>query len=256
MLCFADLKKYKFTYVFGFPALHSESPWELVSASGDAASSHNSHRETLTPPESTALVDTVQTWRYSVDSRQYGFFLAKKVLKHLNKHSRSTSMDSVDSPASPSNDLDFTWVVGSLSNFEGGFFNGVSKENRFICFADPSTHEEYPGWMLRNLLILVRQRWNLSEAQILCYRDTPARRHEAKSVIFRIRCDQKEPSQGSDGLATMPKVTGWEKNASGKFTSRIVNLGDYLDPQRYCFCCRNNSSPLTLPLGWLIKPWI
>lgn len=31
--------------------------------------------------ESTPLVEAVQTWKYSVDARQHGFFLAKKLRK-------------------------------------------------------------------------------------------------------------------------------------------------------------------------------
>lgn len=220
MLCFADLKRYNFTYVCGFPAFHSESPW-VVKHGNDGDSDRLASAETM------ALVDVVQTWRYSVDSRQYGFFLAKRA----RGISTSIAEGEEDEDTASNAKLAFTWVVDSLSKFEEGFFNGTEESDRFICFADPSTHPQYPAWMLRNLLVLVRKRWKLATAQILCYRDTPARRHEPRSLLLRIETENAAVSDIS--TAAIPKVTGWEKNATGKITSRITKLGEYLDPQRY-----------------------
>jgi ubiquitin-like modifier-activating enzyme ATG7 len=66
-ICYADLKKFKFTYQFAYPALHSDPTWSYSSA------------QKITPKETEQLVDKVGTWRYSVDTRQHGFFLAKKI---------------------------------------------------------------------------------------------------------------------------------------------------------------------------------
>ncbi|KAK3078838.1 Autophagy protein 7, partial [Coniosporium uncinatum] len=76
-ISFADLKKYKFTYHFAFPAIHSDPPWKPTNTNGDFPR--------LSAKETTGLVDTVQTWKYGVDPRQHGFFLAKRVrLDSLN----------------------------------------------------------------------------------------------------------------------------------------------------------------------------
>ena len=197
----------------------------------------------MTGDESTALVDAVQTWRYSIDARQHGFFLAKKVRPSWEQHQTQKSIDqdnqSIEetqkeksrpqTPGTPGANLDFSWKIRPLRSYEEGFFDGVDPVDCFICFADPSNYENHPGWMLRNLLIMIRRRWKLKEAQILCYRDTQARRHEARSIILRATSD---PS-GSTGSLDMPRVTGWERNISGKVTSKIANLGEYMDPQRY-----------------------
>jgi ubiquitin-like modifier-activating enzyme ATG7 len=221
MLSFADLKRYNFTYVCGFPALHSASPW-LLKGSSESSSSH------LTSAETTALVDAVQTWRYSVDNRQYGFFLAKRV---YNSSDAQTPQDEEED--SSRDKLGFDWIVDSIGKFEQDFFNGVAEANRFICFADPSTHPQYPAWMLRNLLVLVRKRWNLKEVQILCYRDIPARRHEARSLILQIKADDASSVQATAATtADTPKISGWERNPSGKITHRITKLGEHLDPRR------------------------
>ena len=202
----------------------------------------------LTGLETSTLVDSVQTWRYGVDSRQWGFFLVKKrgggPPGIISEHPESASMEEgVDRRPTTSNtprkDVDYDWVVGSLASYERGFFDGVDPGDCFVCFADPSTYSTYPGWMLRNLLILVRRRWKLNKVQILCYRDIQSRRDDGRSIILTLEVDQATSSitpsdAGPLSIQTeLPKVTGWERNSGGKVASKIANLGEYMDPQRY-----------------------
>ncbi|KAK7431741.1 Autophagy protein 7 [Neonectria magnoliae] len=227
ILSYADLKKYKFTYWFAFPALHSDPVWKR---SGPA--------ERLSADESTALVDRVGTWRYEKDSREHGFFLAKKV-----QGQDPDNHDDVEA----SQKLPYHWVVGSLRDFEDGFFNQVSEENQYVAFVDPSTYPEGPGWPLRNFLILIRQRFRLTKVKVICYRDTWARRHEARSVILPIEMDPVENME----LAEMPKVTGWERSRNGKLQAQQVNLGEYMDPTKLA----DSSVDLNLKLmKWRIAP--
>lgn len=240
MICYADLKRYKFTYQFAFPVLHSDPHWILDS--GTTASSLAEGDETgLGPPivrltglETTALVDCVQTWRYGVDARQYGFFLTKRKRRSKDE---SFHDQRPHTPDTPNHGIGFTWVIGSLASYETGFFDDTPLEDQFVCFADPSTYPTHPGWMLRNLLILIRTRWKLDKAQILCYRDVPARRDDAHSIILRLvsntnSLDRSISIEEVKRSPEMPKVTGWERNAAGKVTSKIANLGEYMDPQR------------------------
>ncbi|MCJ1366205.1 Autophagy protein 7 [Acarospora aff. strigata] len=261
ILCFADLKRYKFTYLFGFPALHSTPPWRPESTSSaplTAEGSDDSSNKTdvqLKGHESAALVDCVQTWRYGVDARQHGFFLAKRVRCGTGGDARqlgaSTEISEDDSearlrpltPGTPGQDLGFVWAVSSLASFEAGFFQDVEAEDRFVCFADPSTYLDNPGWMLRNLLVLIRHRWGLEHVRILCYRDVPSRRDEARSIILDLCTGKSGPE--------MPKVTGWERNRTGKVTSKVANLGEYMDPLRLA----DQAVDLNLKLiKWRIAP--
>ena len=185
----------------------------------------------LTGTETTALVEAVQTWRYSVDVRQYGFFLAKKQRKDLHLDDHKDDERRPITPGSQAGLLEFDWVIGSLASYENEFFYGVAPEDQYICFADPSNYQSYPGWMLRNLLVLVRKRWKLDSIQVLCYRDIQAQRHEARSLILQLQIGER--TANAVGLGDMPKVTGWERSITGKVISKIANLGEYMDPQRY-----------------------
>ncbi|KAL7770437.1 hypothetical protein CFE70_000371 [Pyrenophora teres f. teres 0-1] len=244
-IIFANLKKYKFTYHFGFPAIQSDPPWKQV---GEATR--------LQARETTYLVDAVQTWRYSSDVRQRGFFLAKRIRGGGSADERPKT------PVSPLEEFGYTWTIGRLEAYEKGFFDKVDSQDRFICFADPSTYETNPGWPLRNLLILMRHRWHLNDAQIMCYRDTHTRRDQPNSLILQLHSDPvPEPapmspvSERSDRPQTpkLPKVTGWERTEAGKLTSRNVDLSEYMDERKLA----DQAVDLNLKLiKWRIAPTI
>ncbi|KAL8942105.1 MAG: hypothetical protein Q9211_001544 [Gyalolechia sp. 1 TL-2023] len=266
VICFADLKKYKFTYLFGFPALHSEPAWYPTASVRTPSEVHESKMDVKKPAlhlsanESAALVESVQTWRCSVDARQYGFFLAKRVrdatsIQPGGNLSDGESQSQATTPEISPQNLDFYWVVGSLAKYESGFFEGVDGADQFTCFADPSTYEEYPGWMLRNLLILVRRRWRLNKVQVLCYRDIHPRREDARSLVLHLTLNTStEASKVDEGNMldqAMPRVSGWERSDKGKVSSKIASLGEYMDPKRLA----DQAVDLNLKLiKWRISP--
>ena len=209
----------------------------------------------MTGRETAALVDCVQTWRYRVDPRQHGFFLAKKLREDPSDPETGNypspgsvgfreeeSSKRPSTPGTPGDKLGFHWSAGSLMEYESGFFDGIRSEDQYVCFADPSTYANYPGWMLRNLLVVIRRRWKLDRVQILCYRDIQARRDDAKSIVLSLKLEEGHTPSSSE----MPKVTGWERNNAGKVTSRIANLGEYMDPQRYGILNRDDHDAILL----------
>ncbi|KAI1907189.1 Autophagy protein 7 [Ophidiomyces ophidiicola] len=239
-LSFADLKKYRFSYWFAFPAIHSIPPWSLVNASEpkDSAirigTSSQPSLEQLTIDGRNALVTAVQNWRHKADVCQHGFFLAKR--------SQPTAL-------SGNKEHGLSWVVSSLSAYETGFFQDSATEDCFVCFADPSNYRDTPGWMLRNLLILIRYKWRLNRVRIIRYRDILATNMEVQSIIVDLISESVENVSNAD--LTMPKVSGWERNASGKLSGRVVNLTEYMDPQRLA----DQSVDLNLTLmKWRISP--
>ncbi|SPO06638.1 related to APG7 (component of the autophagic system) [Cephalotrichum gorgonifer] len=222
IISYADLKKYQFTYWFAFPALHSA--WV-----------HSGEPLHITSDESTSLVEQVGTWRYSVDVREHGYFLVKKV---------PLTAQAVEE----GRNLNFSWKVASLREFDNGFFEGVPEEDRYIAFVDPSSYAHNPGWQLRNLLVLVQQRFRLNKIQVLCYRDVQSRRHEARSVILPL--EQAPGSNPEYGPREMPRVTGWER-AGNTLRAKKANLAEYMDPARLA----DQSVDLNLKLmKWRIAP--
>ena len=237
----------------------SDPPWEPV----EEGNHDLSHAKSMTPAETTALVDKVQTWRYSVDNRQHGFFLAKKNRRVQREQSREDDPEDQRpvTPKTPTQQLGYTWQVSSLSSYETGFFEGEYSEDCYVCFADPSNYAEpdpvAPGWVLRNLLMLIRQRWKRDRIQILCYRDVQARRDAARSVVFDMELTKtSKKSKDNSGTQTdsddaMPRVVGWERNANGKVAGRLADLTEYMDPLKLA----DQSVDLNLKLmKWRISP--
>ena len=153
-------------------------------------------------------------------------------------------------PGTPLDEFGYTWAIAKLEAFEKGFFDDASKEDRFVCFGDPSTYPENPGWPLRNLLILIRHRWHWNEAQILCYRDTHQRRDQAHSLILQLQSDPVADAP-PQSIPKLPKVTGWERTEAGKLTSRNVDLSEYMDERKLA----DQAVDLNLKLiKWRIAP--
>ena len=255
---FADLKKYKFTYHFAFPALHSSTKWERAEDRRDT-------RERLEAPESRLLYDAVQTWKYSVDPRQHGFFLAKRDRLLFTTEDRKPEHNSMgsaqDPPQTPKTptaaSVGFQWIVSSLSAYESGFFEGTPLEDRFICFADPSTYPENPAWPLRNLLVLAKHRWQLQDIRVLCYRDKRNTREHSNSLILHLTASSEYDGVNASSLANaqedrdMPMVTGWERYGTEKPTARTIDLSAYMDPIKLA----DSAVDLNLKLmKWRIAP--
>ena len=309
IICFSDLKKYRFSYWFAFPALVMDPPWTPVI---DHLASSSSSDEAYVPKslsslESAALVDEVQAWKATVDPGQHGFFLAKKIRRSdggarlqtattnapesaesQEDDQRQQQQQTTASPQpqqqsqTPTSQLDFNWQVTSLSAYETGFFEREYTNDCFLAFADPSNYtsqngQAAPGWMLRNLLVLVRQRWKRDRIQVLCYRETSARRDgaAARSLIYdmEISRHQHNGKRGTTPTPTattasssdpsssttvsspndMPKVVGWERNSAGKLAGRLADLTEYMDPKKLA----DSAVDLNLKLiKWRIAPTI
>lgn len=251
VICFADLKKYRFSYWFGYPALVMDLPWAPIGSEGG-----NYVPKVLSDTESKALADEVEAYKRSVDSRQHGFFIAKKSRRPgKSPYPRPEGAE----PPIPFSQAGFRWAVSSLSAYESGFFEGEYSDDCFCCFADPSNYTSQnggaaPGWMLRNLLVLVRQKWKRDRIQVLCYRETPLKRDTARSIVYDLEIRKPKPTLEPVPPAPtgdLPKVTGWERNTAGKLSGRIVDLTEYMDPKKLA----DSAVDLNLKLmKWRIAP--
>jgi ubiquitin-like modifier-activating enzyme ATG7 len=172
----------------------------------------------LSPEESSALVDAVQTWKANEDVCQHGFFLARREKKKPVSDNAETTSET------------YNWKVSTLAGFETGFFRGSKFEDMYFCFADPSNYPNAPGWMLRNLLALLQRRWGITKIQILFYREIQSKRDIGRSLAVTLEVDTKVTSNLASN--EMPKITGWERNSAGKLAGRISDLTAYMDPRK------------------------
>ncbi|RMD39546.1 hypothetical protein DV735_g5577, partial [Chaetothyriales sp. CBS 134920] len=287
VISFADLKKYRFHYWFAFPAFVMEPPWTPYAETATAQAGNSLPYKMLTPDQSTALAESFQAWRETVDVRQHGFFLAKRT-----RRPQASAVPVVSAAASEGSDaprprprpattfasLGFVWAIALLAEYETGFFEGEYSEDCFVSFADPSNYSEpgpvAPAWCLRNLLALVRQKWKRDRVQILCYRETPLRGEAARSIILDMEVRplpkkraaaaatllsvgasatvdsqaKKSPDADPSGL---PKVVGWERDNRNRLAGRHVNLTEYMDPLKLA----DSAVDLNLKLmKWRIAP--
>ena len=190
MIAFADLKKHDFIFWFAFPALMPDEPITLKNCI---------KLENKWDKERTQHFIQV----YDQFRSQKGFtglFLLK--------------FDSGESKLS------------NLSKHSSQYADGTRP---VLCFCDPCTSEEHPGWPLRNLLILAARVWKGASVDVLCLRDRSYEgvRHVGHSLYL-----EEVALPDLSGQEEAPKCTGWERNDKQKMAPKFVNLSSTMNPER------------------------
>ncbi|KAI8816302.1 uncharacterized protein EV422DRAFT_546234 [Fimicolochytrium jonesii] len=146
LLTFADLKKYKYTYWFGFPALLPTEPYLL-----DAAPR---------PLDEVFSKQKIEALREQHRAKPLNFFLV------------GDSGDSGD-------DI----KLYELKEWERV---NAGQANPVVGFVDPSGLTDNPGWPLRNFLLLLTQRWKVKKVTVICYREGLRSSLELNSIVCDI----------------------------------------------------------------------
>ncbi|KAM9681484.1 ubiquitin-like modifier-activating enzyme ATG7 isoform 5-T11 [Dama dama] len=195
LLTFADLKKYHFYYWFCSPA--------------------------LCLPESIPLIQG------PVGLDQW--FLPKQI--QALEHAYDDLCQTEGVPALPYFLIkyDETMVLVSSLKHYSDFFPG-QRAKITIGVYDPCNLAQYPGWPLRNFLVLAAHRWSGSfqSVEVVCFRDRTLQgvRDVAHSIVFEVKLPEMAFSPDC------PKAVGWEKNQKGGMGPRMVNLSECMDPKR------------------------
>ncbi|XP_072929053.1 ubiquitin-like modifier-activating enzyme ATG7 [Hemitrygon akajei] len=213
LLTYADLKKYHFYYWFAFPALCFAEAIPIIQPAVSLADKF-----------STSQIQTLQ--------EAYDELCQKEETTAIPYFLAKYTEDSVS--------------LTSLRNWNE-FFKGQTKVT--VGVYDPCTLTQYPGWPLRNLLILIAYNWGsfLDSLEVLCFRDRTMQgvRDIRHSIVFEIKLPQLAPVTGC------PKCVGWEKNPKGSLGPRMVNLSECMDPKRLA----ESSVDLNLKLmRWRLVP--
>lgn len=240
MISYADLKKYTFRTLVGYPAFNTTTKWKLADPKVPF--------QKLTREESESLTLAVASYEMAADERCRGFFIAKKAYVDPKTGKKLRRTDDEYSS-------DCEWVVKDLREYENGFFKDVPEGNQYFGFADPSTDAKTPSWILRNYLVLIQERLKLDKVKILCYREVHERRHESRSIILDLDIDKEATAKAESSTtplapSQMPPVVGWEQ-INGKYMPRTANMATHMDPLELA----NSAVDLNLKLmKWRVAP--
>uniref|UniRef100_A0A8D0CX62 Ubiquitin-like modifier-activating enzyme ATG7 n=1 Tax=Sander lucioperca TaxID=283035 RepID=A0A8D0CX62_SANLU len=215
LLTFADLKKYHFYYWFCFPALCFPEGIRIV--------------------QQPSALDQVFSAKQVALQEAYDVLCIKSGITAVPYFLMKYTDDTVQ--MAPLGDWDT-------------FFTDTKKVT--VAVYDPCTLSQHPGWPLRNLLVLLANRWGskLDTVEVLCFRDRTLQgsRSIQHSVIFQIKLPELPLISGN---VSCPKSVGWEKNPKGAMGPRMVNLSECMDPKRLA----ESSVDLNLKLmRWRLVP--
>ncbi|XP_023561682.1 ubiquitin-like modifier-activating enzyme ATG7 isoform X1 [Octodon degus] len=195
LLTFADLKKYHFYYWFCYPA--------------------------LCLPESIPLIQEP----VALDQR----FSPKQIHALEQAYDGLCQTEGVSALPYFLIKYEDDVVLVSLLKHYSDFFQG-QRTKITVGVYDPCNLAQYPGWPLRNFLVLAAHRWSSSfqSIEVICFRDRTMQgvRDIAHSIIFEVRLPEVTFSPDC------PKAVGWEKNQKGGMGPRMVNLSECMDPKR------------------------
>ncbi|KAI0236198.1 Autophagy protein 7 [Massospora cicadina] len=207
VLCFADIKKYRFRYWFGAPAIYiQDQPHELVITQEDEWKPYKRIAEIFRPEEASLLKAKLQELLKGAASLERvnkcgGFFLVKR-----------TQLPGSSTFGNPE--------VAYLSEWETYF---KTEGEVYVGFLNPSPHSEILGWPLRNFLYYASTYKKFTTIKIMSiHQHVGIADHFADAQVLEIKLG------GSEGKRV---TVGWEPGAgTTKLSSRVVDVSSALDP--------------------------
>ncbi|KDN39393.1 E1-like protein-activating [Tilletiaria anomala UBC 951] len=261
VLAFADLKKFKFYYWFAFPAIIVQPAWHIAIPQISASSSESANGQ---EPWSNAAREIGLETLKAIDAALPAFAAGgkRKALEIPGDTAFNGAFLVRHSPSSAQ--------LGTVMDY-ATFFAHVPDDQRIVAFIDPSSHPTQPGWPLRNLLLLLRARFQIQRIRVLRWLDesgaftddagrvkslvgTVVLPEETENRVQEITAVKSKLTTGSGPSALpIPQATGWERNARGALAPKVSDLGPLMDPTRLA----DQAVDLNLKLmRWRIMPEI
>ncbi|VDD83058.1 unnamed protein product [Mesocestoides corti] len=203
---FCDLKHHKFYYWFSFPAVSQVHKPQLLSKTSITTEFSQAQLGTFLP--------SYDAWRQQSGD---AFFCLKATPDGL----AVANLETLD--------------IGNKARSSG-------HGSHYVGFCDPSSHADFPGWALRNLLfalsttvyerlsdsvIFSSHRKDSQAIKVICFRDRyfNQERNFSHSLVLGIKIEPESASEDT-------RFVGWEK-WKGKLQPRFVNLSSTMDPVKY-----------------------
>ncbi|KAI5480659.1 autophagy-related protein 7 [Pseudohyphozyma bogoriensis] len=217
MLTFADLKKYKYYYWCGFPALLSKPGWETVGEWGEV------HGEEI------------------------------DAIREFQKENGGSTAATLAKPSATGSGLEFA----PLSSFPTFYDSVPPSSRTLIFLDPSSTPTSPGWPLRNILSYLSHATPNdsnrMTELRVISYRDTAEESGvvgtgKSRVAVLRLK-DGGVAAEGEEGKK--PSVVGWEKNDKGKLGPRVADLAPLMDPTRLA----DQAVDLNLQLmRWRIMP--
>ena len=210
LLVYADLKRYKYTYWFVFPALNY--PNEVFYSVTDCDKRHQRPITSVFNEEAMQMFQEQYDKPSNERSFQRGYFL----IVHDNQSNQ---------------------IICKPLDYYRRAADDYPQSKIYFAFADPCPSDRYPGWPLRNLLALVAVQFKLNHASVIrVRRGQPTAEHKSNyhhSFVFDVDYELNEAyNHPTEQSPARPIVTGWEKNESQQLAPKRVNLSNLLDPMK------------------------
>tara|TARA_B110000977_G_scaffold66340_2_gene90257 strand:+ start:18175 stop:20286 length:2112 start_codon:yes stop_codon:yes gene_type:complete len=215
LLTFADLKKWHFTYWFGFPAVKVPKAVRVVGK--------RKLREMLGDHD-------------------------KNIESSKNLEAFTKSSDEFAWTVVTNNDTVQCYPLREYN----ALLQTHSPKNVHVAFSDPCANPDHPGWAARNLLTLASLKLEVGESRTLNLISVRKRNGTVSlehSVVFQLVLPDLSGSS-SDPKCPFSAV-GWELNPKGRAGPRRADLGESMDPVRLAI----SAAELNLKLmRWRLLP--
>ncbi|KAJ1920480.1 Autophagy protein 7 [Mycoemilia scoparia] len=233
LISFGDLKKYKFYYQVGIPALISNPP--------------DTYASSIKP-----LYQNYTAWQVKE--------IVQKSCNYINasepfKAAVFAATFSEDGGFKPAPLTSWEEVCRNTANANEQHSGNVPT----IVFIDPGSSATEPGWPLRNILAWVRhQPCSPSKIRVISFRDwnntltgrnTADQTAQYQSLVMDINIVR--PGKNNNLEPDDIQVVGWDRTGSNKHGIKVTDISSIMDPQRIA----ETSLDLNLKLmRWRVAP--